>query len=164
MKKLCALVLALSLLTLGAAWCSAEVADALTSASVADFYASAALTGDELMASINSYNGFFAVASVNPDGTPNVGFYIFSCVKLGDDYYLQLGLSPNQTTANVENGSSLMAIYAQAPAEGMSYATAGARMKLEAVTDADLIAELKGVTPEQVIEVTSATARRVFGL
>ena len=28
----------------------------------------------------------------------------------------------------------------------------------------DLLAELKGVTPERVIEVTSATARRVFGL
>ena len=28
----------------------------------------------------------------------------------------------------------------------------------------DLIAELKGETPEKVIEVTSETARRVFGL
>ncbi len=149
MKKLCALILALSLCVLGAAWCCAEEPDAATGASVADFYASAALTGDELMASINSYNGFFAVASVNPDGTPNVGFYIFSCVKLGDDYYLQMGLSPNQTTANVENGSALMAMYAQAPAEGTPYATAGARMKLEAVTDAGLIEELKAIAPQQ---------------
>ena len=74
--------------------------DAVTSASVADYYASGMLTGDDLMNAINSYTGFYAVASVNPDGTPNIGFYIYGCVKVEDKYYLQLGLAPNQTTAN----------------------------------------------------------------
>ncbi len=149
MKKLSALILALLML------CTPALAetqtDTATSASVADFYGAAALTGDELMDSINSYNGFYAVASVNPDGTPNIGFYIFSCVKLEDGYYLQLGLAPNQTTANIENGSELMAMYAPVPAgEGAStYATAGARMKLERVTDADVIAKLKETAPQQ---------------
>ena len=148
MKKLLMLVLALCLVALPAL---GESVDAVTSASVADFYGSAALTGDDLMNSINAYNGFFAIASVNADGTPNVGFYIYSMVKLDDEYYLQLGLAPNQTTANIDNGSALMAIYAAVPAgEGaMPYATAGARMMLEKVTDEALIAELKAIAPQQ---------------
>ena len=77
MKKLLMLVLALCLVALPAL---GESVDAVTSASVADFYGSAALTGDDLMNSINAYNGFFAIASVNADGTPNVGFYIYSMV------------------------------------------------------------------------------------
>ena len=160
MKKLLVLVLALSLLSLPvlaedavttATQVPDEAPDAYSSASVADFYSDFMLTGDELMDSINSYNGFFAVASVNPDGTPNIGFYIFSCVKLEDKYYLQLGLAPNQTTANIENGSALMAMYAPVPAgEGaMPYATAGARLYLEQVTDADVIAALKDIAPQQ---------------
>ena len=148
MKKLLLLVLALCMVTLPAL---SEPVDAVTSASVADFYGSAALTGDDLMNSINAYNGFFAIASVNADGTPNVGFYIYSMVKLDDEYYLQLGLAPNQTTANIENGSALMAIYAAVPAgEGaMPYATAGARMALEKVTDEALIEVLKTIAPQQ---------------
>lgn len=148
MKKLLALILALCLFALPVM--AEETADAFTSASVADFYGQFGLTGDDLMNSINAYNGFFAVASVNPDGTPNIGFYIFSCIKLEDTYYLQLGLAPNQTTANIENGSALMAMYAAVPAgEGaMSYATVGARMMLEKVTDEATIAVLKELAPQ----------------
>ena len=148
MKKLLILVLILCLTALPAL---GETADAFTSASVADFYGAAGLTGDDLMNSINAYNGFFAIASVNPDGTPNIGFYIYSMVKYEDEYYLQLGLAPNQTTANMDNGSALMAMYAAVPAgEGaMPYATAGARMNLEKVTDEAVIAALKEIAPQQ---------------
>ncbi|MBR1686328.1 MAG: hypothetical protein IJ708_14430 [Clostridia bacterium] len=150
MKKLFALVLALCLFALPVL--AEDALDSLSSASLADFYGDFGLAGDDLMNAINSYNGFFAIASVNPDGTPNVGFYIFSCVKLDDTYYLQLGLAPNQTTANIENGSSLMAMYASAPVlegEGaVPYATVGARMQLEKVTDADTIAALKEIAPQ----------------
>ncbi|MBQ8162375.1 MAG: hypothetical protein IJ083_16735 [Clostridia bacterium] len=146
MKKLVVLVLVLCLFALPAL---GETADVVSSASVADFYGAAGMTGDDLMNSINAYNGFFAIASVNPDGTPNVGFYIYSMVKLEDAYYLQLGLAPNQTTVNIDNGSSLMAIYAARPeGEGATYATAGARMNLEKVTDADVIAALKEIAPQ----------------
>ena len=149
MKKLFALLLVLCLLP-AAAFADGEATDAFTSASVADFYGAAALAGDDLMNSINAYNGFFAVASVNPNGTPNIGFYIYSCIKLDDVYYLQLGLSPNQTTVNIENGSKLMAMYAAAPAgEGaMPYATAGARMQREKVTDEATVAALKEIAPQ----------------
>ena len=42
--------------------------DAVTSASIADFYSDGILTGDDLMNAFNSYTGYYAIASVNPDG------------------------------------------------------------------------------------------------
>ena len=144
MKKFLILVLALCLAALPAL---AET-DAVTSASVADFYADGKLEGDDLMNAINAYSGFYAVASVNPDGTPNLGFYIYGCVKVEESYYLQLGLSPNQTTANVDAGSELVAMYAALPAEGATYPTSGARMTLSKVTDEALLEELLKSAPE----------------
>ena len=146
MKKTLILILVLCLAVLPVM--AETAADAVTSASVADYYADGMLSGDDLMNAINSYTGFYAVASVNPDGTPNLGFYIYSCVRLGDAYYLQLGLAPNQTTANVDNGSELVAMYAALPAEGATYPTSGARMSLKQVTDEALLAELIKSAPE----------------
>jgi len=143
-KKFVLVLLALALTVLPAL---AET-DAVTSASVADFYADGMLEGDDLMNAINAYSGFYAVASVNPDGTPNLGFYIYGCVKVEDAYYLQLGLSPNQTTANVDAGSELVAMYAALPAEGATYPTSGARMTLAKVTDEALLEELLKTAPE----------------
>ena len=120
----------------------------MSSASVADFYASGIIQGDDLMNAINSYRDFYAVASVNPDGTPNLGFYIYGCLKVGETYYLQLGLAPNQTTANVENCSELVAMYAALPADGAAYPTSGARMNLKKVTDEALLEELLKQAPE----------------
>ena len=54
--------------------------DAVSSASVADFYADAALTGDELMNAINAFSGTYLVATTNPDGTPNMAFFVFSMI------------------------------------------------------------------------------------
>ena len=144
MKKALAITLILCLTVLPAL---AEI-DAVTSASIADFYADGILTGDDLMNALNSYTGFYAVASVNPDGTPNLGFYIYGCVKVEDSYYLQLGLADNQTTANVDAGSERVAMYAALPAEGMTYPTSGARMTLTKVTDAALLEELLKTAPE----------------
>ncbi len=161
MKKLLVMILALCLTAVPV---FAETAvDVVTSASVADFYGDAGLTGDDLMNSINAYNGFFAIASVNADGTPNVGFYIYSCVKLEDKYYLQLGLAPNQTTANIDNGSALMAIYAAAPTGEFPYATAGARMQLEKVTDEATINALKEIAPQKTEMFYEITAVRSLG-
>ena len=141
-----ALILTLALSALPAL-AEAET-DAITSASVNDFYADGMLTGDDLMNAINAYSGFYAVASVNPDGTPNLGFYIYGCVKIDETYYLQLGLSPNQTTANVDAGSELVAMYAALPAEGATYPTSGARMTLSKVTDEALLEELLKTAPQ----------------
>lgn len=144
MKKALAITLILCLTALPAL---AEI-DAVTSASITDFYADGILTGDDLMNALNSYTGFYAVASVNPDGTPNLGFYIYGCVKVKDSYYLQLGLADNQTTANVDAGSELVAMYAALPAEGMTYPTSGARMTLTKVTNEALLEELLKTAPE----------------
>ena len=146
MKKTLILILVLCLAVLPVM--AETAADAVTSASVADYYADSMLSGDDLMNAINSYTGFYAVASVNPDGTPNLGFYIYGCVKVEDKYYLQLGLAPNQTTANVDNGSELVAMYGALPAEGATYPTSGARMTLAKVTDEALLAELLKSAPQ----------------
>ena len=150
MNKFLAAILMLCLFALPALAETAETAetDAVSSASVADFYADGILTGDDLMNAINAYSGFYAVASVNADGTPNLGFYIYGCVKVEEKYYLQLGLSPNQTTANVDNGSELVAMYAALPEEGATYPTSGARMTLAKVTDDALLEELLKTAPE----------------
>ena len=150
MKKLfvLGLILALALAVLPVLAEGEVEADTFTSASVNDPFAAYALSGDDLMNAINAYSGFYAVASVNPDGTPNLGFYIYGCVKIEEKYYLQLGLSPNQTTANVDAGSELVAMYAALPAEGATYPTSGARMTLSRVTDEALLEELLKSAPQ----------------
>lgn len=151
MKKMLALVLLLSLFALPAMG-EAPAADAFTSASVANYYTDAMLAGDDLMNTINATNGFFCTATVNPDGTPNVGFFIFSCMKLEDKYFLQLGLAENQTKANILSGSDVVVMYAPALSteEGAKpYAVAGARIYLERVMDADLLAKLMEIAPQK---------------
>lgn len=73
------------------------------------------MTPDEPAAFINAYNGFFAVSTVNPDGTPNIGFYILSAAAHEDRLYLQFGLAENQTRANMEAGSAAVVMYAPVP-------------------------------------------------
>ena len=148
MKRMMALILVFCMLG-GFSIAETAAVDAVSSASVADFYADGMLTGDDLMNAINSFTGFYAVASVNADGkTPNLGFYIYSCFKVEDTYYLMLGLSPNQTTANIDNGSELVAMYAALPAEGTNYPTSGARMSLKKVEDETLIETLLQMAPQ----------------
>lgn len=135
------LLICAMLLVLAMAPASAEGTDAVTSASVADFYGSAALTGDDLMNAINSFSGFYLVSTTNPDGTPNSAYFIFSMVKHEDKYYLQLGLAENQSKVNlIANGEGL-AVYAATPSseEGAKpYAISGARIRFKALEDASL--------------------------
>ena len=126
----------------------AEGADAVSSASVADFYGAAALTGDELMDAINSTSGFYLVSTTNPDGTPNSAYFIFAMRKNEDKYYLQLGLAENQSKQNLAANGEGLAVYADTPSseEGAKpYAVSGARIRFKAVTDEDL---LKVLNPE----------------
>ena len=141
MKKLVlALLIVLSLL--GA---SALAEDAISSASVSDSFAQFSLTGDDLMNAINTFSGTYVVTTVNPDGTPNAAYFIFSMVKHGENYYLQLGLAENQSKANLTAGSKGVAVYAANPtgAEGApAYSVSGARIWFEALEDEALAAEL----------------------
>ena len=141
MKKLVlALMIALSLLG-----CAALAEDVVSSASVSDSFAQFALTGDDLMNAINTFSGTYVVTTVNPDGTPNAAYFIFSMVKHGEDYYLQLGLAENQSKANLNAGSKGVAVYAANPtgAEGApAYSVSGARIWFEALEDEAIAAEL----------------------
>lgn len=141
MKKLACAILALMLMTLPAL---GEAVDAVSSASTVYYFDG--ISGDDLMNAINSYSGFYAVASVNADGTPNIGFFVYAMVKLEDSYYLQLGLSPNQTTVNIDNGSKLMAMYGLSP-EAYPYASVGARMYLDRVEDEATLTALSAFSP-----------------
>ena len=144
MKKFAALLLALVLMlpvvALGEAVASPS-ADAFTSASVANYYAQFALTGDDMMTSVNGQAGFYLICTTNPDGSPNAGVFIFAIKKLNDKYYIQLGLAENQTKANLEAAGEGLAVYAVMTAD-KPYAVSGARMYFETIADQAIVDEL----------------------
>ena len=158
MKKLLAALLVLCML-LPAAVFAEE--DAVSSASVVDYFGTM-MTPAELAASIGAYNGFFAVATVNPDNTPNIGFFVFSAAEYEGKLYLQFGLAENQTRANMENGSAVTVMYAPVPTEG-SYATVGARLTCVRVTDEALVETLMGIMPQQSDLIYEVTLIRPLG-
>ena len=146
-NRLFALLLAL-VMVLPVCALADEAADAVTSASVADFYGDYGLSGDALMDAINSFSGFYLISTTNPDGTPNSAYFIYAMVKHEDRYYLQLGLAENQSKANLQANGEGPAVYAAAPSaeEGAKpYAVSGARIRFKAVEDQavlDALAEL----------------------
>ena len=133
MKKLLLLVLALMMVLPMAI---ADEADTFATASVADYYAASALTGDDLMNAVNGQSGCYLISTTNPDGTPNTAYFIFAIKKLDDKYYLQLGLAENQSKANLLANGNGLAVYAANPEEGAKpYAVAGARIRFVAIED-----------------------------
>ena len=133
MKKLLLLVLALMMVMPMAI---ADEADTFATASVADYYAASALTGDDLMNAVNGQSGCYLISTTNPDGTPNTAYFIFAIKKLDDKYYLQLGLAENQSKANLLANGNGLAVYAANPEEGAKpYAVAGARIRCVAIED-----------------------------
>jgi len=138
MKKFAALFLAaMMLLSLTAI---AETADVFTSASVSNFYADYALTGDALMDAVNSQSGCYIINTTNPDGSPNAGYFIFAIKKLNDKYYIQLGLAPNQSKTNLEKNGEGLAVYAALPApDAKQYCVSGARFYFETIQDQAVI-------------------------
>ena len=137
MKKFFALLAALMMLSSMAL--AAEV-DTFASASVADYYADAALAGDDLMNAVNGQSGCYLVSTTNPDGTPNTAYFVFGIKKLNDTYYLQLGLAEHQSKANLNANGNGLAVYAANPVEGAKpYAVSGARIWFEAIEDQAVI-------------------------
>ena len=130
----------------------AEV-EAVTSASVTDYYSDYRLEGDELMEAVNTPSGFYVISTANEDGTPLAAYFIFSMLKEGDDYYLQLGLAEHQTRINLNRTGEAMAVYAANPEEDAParYAVSGARMSLELVTDEALVEKLNQADSDTVM-------------
>ncbi len=144
-KSLQVLLLLCAILLLAVMPAMAEETDAMTSASVSDFYGDSALTGDDLMNAINSFSGFYIVSTTNPDGTPNSAFFIYSMLKNEDTYYLQMGLAENQSKQNLLTNGEGLAVYAATPSseeDAKPYAVAGARMWFKQVTDEELLKTL----------------------
>ena len=141
MKKFAALLLALMMVLPMAAMAE----DVFTSASVANYYADYALTGDDLMNAVNSQAGCYIVNTTNPDGTPNAGYFIFAIKKLNDKYYVQLGLAANQSKANLEANGEGLCVYAALPAADAAkqYCLSGARFYFETIADQAVIDELQ---------------------
>ena len=154
MKKFIPLILAAALCLPFAALAE----DAVSSASVADFYGQTALTGDDLMTrtnldvsgddlmnAINSFSGFYLVTTTNPDNSPNAAFFVFGMVKHEDHYYVQLSLAENQSRSNLLANGEGVAVYAATPSseEGAKpFATSGARIRFKAITDEAVAAAL----------------------
>lgn len=139
MKKLLALLLTL-MMVLPMAALAEETVDAFTSASVSNFYGDYGLTGDDLMNAVNSQSGCYIVCTTNPDGSPNAGYFIFAIKKVEDKYYLQLGLAPNQSLANLTANGEGLAVYAANPVEGAkAYAVSGARIRFVAIEDQAIV-------------------------
>ncbi|MBQ4581011.1 MAG: hypothetical protein IJA83_10170 [Clostridia bacterium] len=139
MKKIFALLLSLAML-LSLSALAEETVDAFTSASVANYYADFALTGDDLMNAVNSQSGCYIVNTTNPDGSPNAGYFIFAIKKLDDKYYVQLGLAANQSKLNLEQNGEGLCVYAALPAaDGKPYCVSGARFYFEAIEDQAVI-------------------------
>ena len=121
----------------------ATEADTFATASVADYYAANALTGDDLMNAVNGQSGCYLVSTTNPDGTPNTAYFIFAIKKLDDKYYLQLGLAENQSKANLEANGNGLAVYAANPeADAKPYAVSGARIRFVAIEDQAVVEQL----------------------
>ena len=118
--------------------------EAVSRASLTDFYGDYAISGDELMDAVNGPSGSYVISTVNEDGTPLAGFFVYSMLKEEDTYYLMLGLAENQTRENLERDKVAMALYAANPDKDAEaqYAVSGARMYLELVTDEELVKKL----------------------
>ena len=137
MKKMLILILALMMVLPMAAMAE----DVFTSASVANYYGQFGLTGDDLMNAVNSQSGCYIVNTTNPDGSPNAAVFIFGIKKLGDKYYIQLGLADNQSKANLARTGEGLAVFGF-PNEGNTFGTGGARFYFTAIEDQAITDEL----------------------
>ena len=118
--------------------------EAVSSASKSDYYGDYGIEGDELMEAVNSFSGSYVISTVNEDGTPLAAYFVYSMAKDGDEYYLVLGLAENQTRENLARTGEAMALYAANPEPDAQaqFAVSGARMRLELVTDEELVEKL----------------------
>ncbi|MCI5774450.1 MAG: hypothetical protein MR210_07815 [Erysipelotrichaceae bacterium] len=119
--------------------------DTFTSASTNDFYAEAGLTGDDLWTAFDSFQLAPAVATVNPDGSPNVSFVVPGAHTVVDETdYFVFGLAENQTKLNLEaNGEGVIMLTGGFGDENGALAGVGARVYFTVVTDADEITKVK---------------------
>lgn len=156
MKKLISLALLLTILA-GCATTPKDDApvDTFTNASVNNFYADSALTGDKLWEVLSTYQSAPTIATVNPDGTPNLAVFMPGghMVLDGEDYFV-FGLSDNQTKLNLEKDKiGVLALYIYEPtAEAKTDRNVGARIKFEYIDDEATVKKLKEQYPDIITD------------
>ena len=125
--------------------------DSISSASVAQFYESSSIKGEELMNAINERSGAVAIATTNEDGTPNIATIVPSAV---DENTLMFQFADNQTKVNLEERHlAVLSYYIYMPeAEEKADRNSGARLILKLINDEAKISELstKAEAPEGV--------------
>ena len=125
--------------------------DSISSASVAQFYESSSIKGEELMNAINERSGAVAIATTNEDGTPNIATIVPPAV---DENTLMFQFADNQTKVNLEERDlAVLSYYIYMPeAEEKADRNSGARLILKLITDEAKISELstKAEAPEGV--------------
>lgn len=105
-------ILAVLLFCSGGGGAADEGADAVTSASVTNYYGPAA--DFEYLAQV-TFNGVVVVSTTNPDGSPNAAVLIPS---LFESQYLIMRMAPNQTAVNLaEDGRAVVTIFTAAGEE-----------------------------------------------
>ncbi len=116
---------------------ASQHADAFTSASVTDYYTSSSWTGKTLGDAIANRDGAWTIATVNPDGSPNIAVAVFGAL---DAETLMLHLAPNQTGENIiRTGQAMAIIYKYTPdlTIDKSLRNQGAKLVLETVSPAE---------------------------
>lgn len=107
---------------------------------------------------LNGYGvgGTFLFATINPDGTPNVGYMIYSVKKVGDKYYITQPTNSHQTGINLLREKGGLAIWAanydskgslidnpeKDPNKTKMWSTRGLKMTLELCEDKAVIEAL----------------------
>lgn len=136
---------------------AAASADSFTSASVSDFYGDSGLSGDTLWAAFDSFQLTPSVATVNPDGTPNIAVVIpgSHTEADGNDYFV-FGLADNQTKANLEEKKEgVMTLVGGFDSDKKALSGIGARVSFTVVTDEDEAAAVRNenekITDENII-------------
>ena len=132
------------------------VADTFTSASQGKyFYQDSALTDDALWNVMASYQAAPTIATVNPDGSPNLAVFMPGLpMELDGERYFVFGLSDNQTKLNLEqNKTGVLALYQYDPtAEDKMERNVGARIKFEIVEDEKIIEALNKANDNSIRE------------
>lgn len=130
--------------------------DSISAASTNMYYEESSLTGEALMTSIANREGAVAIATTNPDGTPNIATTI---PGVASDKHLSFGIVPNQTTNNLfGNKIAVMSYYVyEAQEEDKFERNKGARLVLQLVEDEATIKELREANPDTTSDTTIFT-------
>ena len=130
--------------------------DTFTSASKDKYYyKDSALTDDALWNVMATYQAAPTIATVNPDGTPNLAVFMPGMpMELNGERYFVFGLADNQTKLNLEaNKVGVLSLYQYNPsAEDKMERNVGARIRFEIVEDSAIIDELNKANDNAIRE------------